>query len=200
MKKQIDKVDFDISGLRGVPTFPVLNGLRFPLIGQTVLISSVNKEDVPGLGVRGSVSIFSSSPPIVGFGCKTTNLAARNILSTGQFIVNVPGTDLAKKIWQIADAEPAGEKELTQAGFTPIKSVKLSAPRIAECRAHLECSLDWTKKYGEDMVIFGRVLLASVDKSVVDAEVPERYKQLKLFAQLDNGIYGVIKEAKKVTS
>jgi hypothetical protein len=50
------------------------------------------------------------------------------------------------------------------------------------------------------MVIFGRVLLASVDRSVADAEVLERYKQLKLFAQLDNGVYGIIKEAKKVSS
>jgi flavin reductase (DIM6/NTAB) family NADH-FMN oxidoreductase RutF len=200
MKKQVEKVDYDISGYRAVATFPVLDGLRFPLVGQTVLITSVDKENVPGLGVRSSVSIFSSSPPIVGFGCKTTNLVARNILSTGHFIINVPGTDLAKKIWQIEGMETAGEKEIKEAGFTPVKSIKLSTPRIEECKAHLECSLDWTKKYGEDMVIFGRVLLASVDKSVVEAELLERYKQLKLFAQLDNGIYGVIKEAKKVSS
>jgi flavin reductase (DIM6/NTAB) family NADH-FMN oxidoreductase RutF len=199
MKKQVEKVDYDISGLRTVGTFPVLDGLRFPLVGQTVLITSVDKEDVPGLGVRSSVAIFSSSPPIVGFGCKTTHLIARNILSTGQFVINVPGTELAKKIWQMAETEPAGEEEIQKAGFSPVRSLKLSAPRIAECKAHLECSLDWTKKYGEQMVIFGRVLMASVDKSVVDAELLQRYKDLKLFTQLDNGVYGVIKEAKKVS-
>jgi flavin reductase (DIM6/NTAB) family NADH-FMN oxidoreductase RutF len=200
MKKQMEKVDYDISGFRAGTTFPVLDGLRFPLVGQTVLITSVDKENTPGLGVKSSVAIFSSSPPVVGFCCKTTNLVARNILSTGHFIINVPGTDLAKKIWQIEGMETAGEKEIKNAGFTPVKSVKLSTPRIEECKAHLECSLDWTKKYGEDMVIFGRVLLASVDKSVVEVELLERYKQLKLFAQLDNGIYGVIKEAKKGSS
>jgi flavin reductase (DIM6/NTAB) family NADH-FMN oxidoreductase RutF len=200
MKKQVEKVDYDISGFRAVAKFPVLDGLRFPLVGQMVLITSVDKENTPGLGVKSSVSIFSSGPPIVGFGCKTTNLIARNILSTGHFIINVPGTDLAKKIWHIEGMETAGEKEIKNAGFTLIKSVKLTTPRIEECKAHLECSLDWTKKYGEDMVIFGRVLLASVDKSVVEAELLERYKQLKLFAQLDNGIYGAIKEAKKASS
>jgi flavin reductase (DIM6/NTAB) family NADH-FMN oxidoreductase RutF len=200
MKKQSEKVDYDISALRTVGTFPMLDGLRFPLVGQTVLITSVDKEDTPGLGVISSTSIFSSSPPIVGFGCRTTNLVARNILSTGQFIVNIPGTELAKKVWQIVETEPVGAEEMKKAGFTPIRSVKLSAPRIAECKAHLECSLDWTKKYGEEMVIFGRVLLASVDKSVVEAELLQRYKDLKLFAQLDNGVYGVIKEAKKASS
>lgn len=200
MKKQVEKVDYDVSALRTVGTFPMLDGLRFPLVGQTVLITSVDKEDVASLGVRSSISIFSSSPPIVGFGCKTTNLVARNILSTGQFIINVPGTELAKKIWQVAETELASQEEIKKAGFTPIRSAKISAPRIAECKAHLECSLDWTKKYGEQMVIFGRVLLASVDKSVVDAELLQRYKDLKLFAQLDNGVYGVIKEAKKVSA
>lgn len=198
MKKEVDKVDYDISGLRTVATFPFVEGLRFPLVGQTVLIGSVNKEGAPSLGVQSSISIFSSQPAIVGFGCKVNNGIAKNILSTGEFVINIPGAELAKKIWKIVEAEPTGEKEIQELGLTPVKSIKLTTPRIAECKAHLECSLDWTKKYGDEMVIFGRVLLASVDKTVVETDVAERYKQLKLFAQLDNGLYGVIKEAKQV--
>ncbi len=200
MKKTVDKVDYDISGLRAVATFPFVDGLRFPLIGQTILISSVNKENVPSLGSKSSISVFSSSPAVIGFGCNVNNLMAKNILSTGEFVINIPGSDLAKKIWKIGDGEPSGEKEIKEAGLTPTKSVKLTTPRVAECKAHLECSLDWTKKYGEEMVIFGRVLLASVDKKVVEASMEERYKQLKLFTQLDNGLYGVIKEVKKLNS
>ena len=198
MKNAVEKVDYDISGLKAVATFPFVDGLRFPLIGQTVLIASVNKENVPSLGVKSSISVFSSRPAIVGFGCRADNLVAKNILSTGEFVINIPGTELAKKIWKILEVEPTGEKEIQGAGLTPVKSVKLTTPRVAECKAQLECSLDWTKRYGDEMVIFGRVLLASVDKDVVEADLTERYKQLKLFAQLDNGLYGVIKEAKQV--
>ena len=200
MKKTMEKVDYDISGLRVVETFPMVDGLRFPLVGQTVLITTTNKENLPSLGAKSSISVFSSRPAVVGFGCNMNNLTAKNILSTGEFIINIPGAELAKKIGKIAEIEPTGDKEIKKAGLTPIKSIKLSTPRIAECKAHLECSLDWTKKYGDEMVIFGRVLLASVDKTVVEADLAERYKQLKLFAQLDNGLYGVIKEAKKLSS
>ena len=199
MKKAVDKVDYDISGLRAVATFPFVDGIRFPLVGQTVLIASVNRENHPRLGVKSSISVFSSRPAIVGFGCRANDAVAKNILSTGEFVINVPGADLAKKIWKIIETAPTGEQEIKELGLTPMKSVKLSTPRIVECKAHLECSLDWTKKYGEEMVIFGRVLLASVDKDVVEAEMADRYKQLKLFAQLDNGLYGVIKEAKQVS-
>ena len=200
MKGTMEKVDYDISGSRAVATFPMVDGFRFPLVGQTVVISSINKEKIPCLGAKNSISVFSSRPAIVGFGCNTNTLTAKNILSTGEFIINIPGAELAKKVWKIIETEPTTDTVIKKLGLNPVKSVKLSTPRIAECKAHLECSLDWTKKYGEDMVIFGRVLLASVDKDVVDATSEERYKYLKLFAQLDNGLYGIIKEAKKLSS
>jgi flavin reductase (DIM6/NTAB) family NADH-FMN oxidoreductase RutF len=133
----------------------------------------------------------------VGFGCNLSQPTAKNILAAGEFVVNIPGAELAKKIWNVSEMETEENKQIEKVGLTPIKSVKLSTPRIAECKAHLECSLDWTKKYGDQVVIFGRVLLASVDKKAVEADLGQRYKYLKLFADLEDGVYGVIKEAKK---
>jgi flavin reductase (DIM6/NTAB) family NADH-FMN oxidoreductase RutF len=205
MKTEIEKIDFDLGGSRNVDSFPLLSDpkdafpLRFPLVGQLVLITSINREKVPSLAPQSWVSIFASRPAIVGFGCNMSQPTAKNILSTGEFVINIPGAELAKKIWNVSGMETEGNKNIEKAGLTPIKSAKLSTPRIAECRAHLECSLDWTKKYGDQMVIFGRVLLASVDKKAVEADSEERYKYLKLLADLDDGIYGVIKEAKKVS-
>lgn len=205
MKKEVDKVDFDISGLKSIDSFPLLGDpkdashLRFPLVGQVVLITSVNREKVPSLAPQSWISIFASRPAIVGFGCNVSQPTAKNILSTGEFVINIPGAELAKKIWNVSEMETEGNKQIEKVGLTPVKSAKLSTPRIAECKAHLECSLDWTKKYGDRVVIFGRVLLASVDKKAVEADLGQRYKYLKLFADLDDGVYGVIKEAKKVS-
>lgn len=206
MKKEIEKVDFDLGGLRNIDSFPLLGDpkdafhLRFPLVGQVVLITSINREKIPSVAPQSWISIFASRPAIVGFGCNTNQPTAKNILSTGEFVVNIPGADLAKKIWSLAETEAEGNKGIEKVGLTPVKSAKLSTPRIAECKAHLECSLDWTKKYGDQMVIFGRVLLASVNKEAVEADLEQRYKYFKLFADLDDGMYGVIKEAKRVTS
>ena len=75
MKKKIEKVDFDVSGLRNIDSFPLLGGLknasrlRFPLVGQVVLITSINREKVTSLTPQSWISIFSSRPAIVGFGC-----------------------------------------------------------------------------------------------------------------------------------
>ncbi|MFQ6031617.1 MAG: flavin reductase family protein [Candidatus Zixiibacteriota bacterium] len=205
MKKKVQKIDFDISGLRSIDSFPLLGDpkdasrLRFPLVGQVVLITSINREKVSSLAPQSWISIFASHPAIVGFGCNLNQPTAKNILSTGEFVVNIPGAELAKKIWNVSELEMEGNKQIEKVGLTPVKSAKLSTPRIAECKAHLECSLDWTKKYGDQVVIFGRVLLASVDKKAVEADLGQRYKYLKLFADLEEGVYGVIKEAKKVS-
>jgi flavin reductase (DIM6/NTAB) family NADH-FMN oxidoreductase RutF len=82
--------------------------------------------------------------------------------------------------------------------LTPLKSVKITTPRITECKAHLECSLDWTKKYGDEIIIFGKVLLASIDKKAVEGTLEERYKYLKLLTYLDEGAYGIIKTANRI--
>lgn len=206
MKKKIEKVDFEISGLKAIDSFPLLgdpNGdsrVRFPLVGQVVLITSINREKVAYMAPQSWISVFASRPAIVGFGCNLNQPTAKNILSTGEFVVNIPGAELAKKILNVPEMETEGNKQIEKAGLTPVKSAKLSTPRIAECKAHLECSLDWTKKYGDQMVIFGRVLLASIDKEAVEADFEQRYKYLKLFTDLDVGVYGVIKEAKKISS
>jgi len=204
MKKKIEKIDFDVSGLRNTDSFPLVGDpneatrLRFPLVGQVVLITSVNREQIPSLATQSWISIFASRPAIVGFGCNVNSPTAKNILSTGEFVINIPGAELAKKIWNVSEMETEENKQIEKVGLTPVKSTKLSTPRIAECKAHLECSLDWTKKYGDQVVIFGRVLLASVDKNAVEADSGQRYKYLKLFADLDEEVYGVIRDAKKV--
>jgi flavin reductase (DIM6/NTAB) family NADH-FMN oxidoreductase RutF len=105
---------------------------------------------------------------------------------------------LVNKVWKAAESKGTDADEIKKVGLTPIKAAKLATPRIAECKAYLECALDWTKKYGDEVIIFGRVLLASMDKKAVEAGLEERFKYLKLITYLDEKAYGVIKEAKKV--
>jgi flavin reductase (DIM6/NTAB) family NADH-FMN oxidoreductase RutF len=196
MKKIKEKIDFDISQLSTL--FPHLGKVRFPMLGQIVLVTSISREGIPNVAPESWISIFSSNPPIVGFGCNTNHNTAKNILSTGEFVINIPGEEIVQNIWKIIELPNDDSKKIEKAGLTPVKSTKISTPRIAECKAHLECSLDWTKKYQQEIVIFGKVLLAAVDKKAVEEDVDERYKYFKLLAYLDEKTYGVINTAKKM--
>jgi len=100
MKKQIqEKIDFEIRGLNEIDTFPMLDNIHFPLIGQVVLVTSVNREKIPNVAPKSWISIFARKPAIVGFGCNVNHDTSKNILSTGEFVINIPGAELAKKIW-----------------------------------------------------------------------------------------------------
>jgi flavin reductase (DIM6/NTAB) family NADH-FMN oxidoreductase RutF len=168
------------------------------LIGQLVLITSISRDKVPNVAPKSWISVFASKPAIIGFGCNMSHDTAKNILSTGEFIVNIPGAELVNKVWKAAESKGTDADEIKKVGLTPIKAAKLATPRIAECKAYLECALDWTKKYGDEVIIFGRVLLASMDKKAVEASLEERFKYLKLITYLDEKAYGIIKEAKRV--
>lgn len=196
MKEAKEKIDFDMSQLD--TTFPYLGEVRFPLLGQIVLVTSISREGITNVAPKSWISMFSSNPPIVGFGCNINHLTAKNILSTGEFVVNIPGEEIAPKIWKSAELDQPDPEKIKKAGLSPIKSTKISTPRIAECKAHLECSLDWTKKYRQDIVIFGKVLLAAIDKEALEKESDERYKYFKLLAYLDEKTFGVIRAAKKI--
>jgi flavin reductase (DIM6/NTAB) family NADH-FMN oxidoreductase RutF len=197
-RKVQEKIDFEIRGLNEIDTFPLLDKIHFPLIGQVVLVTSINREKIPNVAPKSWISVFARKPAIVGFGCNVNHDTSKNILSTGEFVINIPGAELAKKIWKASESKGQDSKEIEKVGLTPLKSVKITTPRIAECKAHLECSLDWTKKYGEEIIIFGKVLLASIDKKAVEGTLEERYKYLKLLTYLDEGAYGVIKTALKI--
>ncbi len=199
MRRKIqEKIDFEIRGLNEINTFPMLDNIHFPLIGQVVLVTSINREKIPNVAPKSWISVFARKPAIVGFGCNVNHDTSKNILTTGEFVINIPGAELAKKIWKASESKGQDSKEIEKVGLTPLKSVKISTPRIAECKAHLECSLDWTKKYGDEIIIFGKVLLASIDKKAVEGTLEERYKYLKLLTYLDEGAYGVIKTAQKI--
>lgn len=197
-RKVQEKIDFEIRGLNEINTFPMLDNIHFPLIGQVVLVTSINREKIPNVAPKSWISVFARKPAIVGFGCNVNHDTSKNILATGEFVINIPGAELAKKIWKASESKGQDSKEIEKVGLTPLKSVKITTPRIAECKAHLECSLDWTKKYGDEIIIFGKVLLASIDKKAVEGTLEERYKYLKLLTYLDDGVYGVIKTAQKI--
>lgn len=196
MKKTKEKVEFNVGQID--TAFPLLGKIRFPLMGQIVLVTSISREGIPNVAPKSWISILSSNPPIVGFSCNIEHHTSKNILSTGEFVINIPGEDIVEKVWKAAELGEPEPKEIEKAGLTPAKSTKLSTPRIAECKAHLECSLDWTKKYKQEIIIFGKVLLAAIDKQLVDKDLEERYKYLKLLAYLDDKTYGVINSAKRV--
>ncbi|MEM2885903.1 MAG: flavin reductase family protein, partial [Thermoproteota archaeon] len=132
-----------------------------------VLITTVNREGTQNASVKTN---FMTASPMrsYAFCCSPEHHTYRNILETGEFVVNVPTEDIIGKVLKVAkmteNPSPSGVNEIERAGLTPILSEKVRPPRIEECVAHYECVLDWHR----DALILGKVVFASVDKSLLE--------------------------------
>jgi flavin reductase (DIM6/NTAB) family NADH-FMN oxidoreductase RutF/predicted enzyme related to lactoylglutathione lyase len=154
-----------------------------PLPEQVVLVTTIDKENRPHVATKSRISVMSYGPPtLVFFACRSEYLTAENIQGTRQFVVNIPGDDLVATSWVIGSTPSAtGPELLAQNGLTVAPSLKVNAPLIVECRAHLECEVVETRQFGDDLAVFGKVVSASISESVANGSEAIGYRNLGPF-------------------
>jgi flavin reductase (DIM6/NTAB) family NADH-FMN oxidoreductase RutF len=154
--------------------------------GYKLLVSTVTPRPIAWIvsqDVKGVINaapfsffnVFAGDPPVVGIGIgrrRTGQLkdTRANIRETRQFVVNLVSEENAEKMNITAiDFDPAVD-ELAEAGLTPLPSVRVKPPRIAESPVSMECELMQIVDLGESGLVLGRVLAMHVrDDLVLDA-------------------------------
>jgi len=107
---------------------------------------------------------------------------AANVLATGEFVVNIPPfeREVLEKVCVVGLPFAPGVNELEKAGLTAIPSKVVKPPRIAECRSHFECKVEWTKQWLKTrLTVVGRVVAASANRDCIDAEGYVIHEKLK---------------------
>jgi flavin reductase (DIM6/NTAB) family NADH-FMN oxidoreductase RutF len=162
-----------------------------PLLGQVVLVTTLNEDGSSNLAPKSWISMMAFEPPILALGCSLAHRTARNILTRREFVVNVPGAEMASVVWG-SGALPH-PRPVEAAGLTTVPAARVGPPRVEECKAHLECTLDQHLAYGDEVILLGRIVAVSVDKEAFAVEDP--YEYLRLFVYLDGTAYGVVERA-----
>jgi flavin reductase (DIM6/NTAB) family NADH-FMN oxidoreductase RutF len=123
----------------------------------------------------------SSVPPVVVLGISPGDSASgdgykdteRNIRDTGEFVVNLVDEALAERMNVCAVDFPTAIGELENADLTPVASVGVRAPRIAESPVSFECKRITGLSLGPRSTLeVGRVIHIHIRDDLVD---PERY-------------------------
>lgn len=172
---------------------------QFPLIGGIVVITTVDSEGRENAAPKNWCIPASYKPPMLLFICDTQHDTAKNIIDTGEFVVNIPSEDIFMKVIMMDKSLPRGESELKYADLTPIPSEKVKPPRIKECRAHAECILEWYKELGpsvnngSSIIIMGKVVAASADEDILDVDCETRQAKLKQMIAWPDGFATIVK-------
>lgn len=104
----------------------------------------ISTRDAAGRDNLAPYSFFmaiSSAPPIVLFSSVGMKDAARAAKESGAFVVNIASRDLAEAVNLSSAPAPSDVSEFDLTGLTRADSEIVSAPRIAEAVAALECKV-----------------------------------------------------------
>jgi flavin reductase (DIM6/NTAB) family NADH-FMN oxidoreductase RutF len=154
---------------------------RYKLMVSTIVprpIAWVVTQDLQGQLNAAPFSFFNAlagDPPVVGIGIGSHDPGRpkdtrRNIIDTGQFVVNLVSEDVRERMNITAIEFEPGVSEPHEAGLETVASVHVKPPRIAQSPVSMECELIQIVEFGtENALVLGRILAMHVrDEFVID--------------------------------
>ena len=157
------------------------------LVGQIVLVSTVDEKGRSNVAPKSWVTMVAFTGPIVAFGCNVAHTTYANVVATKVFVINILSESFAVRAWELSDLH--GDDRRRESDLTLVSASTVRAPLIEECPAHLECVLDDVKFYGDEVMVFGRLVAASIDPRCATTTTSENYARLAPVFFLEDGTY-----------
>lgn len=136
-------------------------------------VTSLNKSGTINLAPFSFFNAVSGEPLfiVVSVGYRDNESqkdTARNVLESGEFVVNMVNEGLMNAMTISAADFPAGVSELQAAGLHAAPSEKIKVPRVAESPVNLECRLHTSLTLGSNTLLVGEVLMFHVADHLID--------------------------------
>jgi flavin reductase (DIM6/NTAB) family NADH-FMN oxidoreductase RutF len=157
-------LELDPSDWTRAQTYDLVTSLVVPR--PVAWVSTLSTAGGRNLAPHSYFNLVADCPPHVAFSSIGVKDTLRNILATGEFVVNLAGRRLLAALDATAADVPADVDEFLLAGLTPAPARCVRAPRVAEAPAHLECVLVQVVQVGNGNLVIGRVVHVHVDPSV----------------------------------
>ncbi|MBA2665537.1 MAG: flavin reductase family protein [Trueperaceae bacterium] len=172
--------DADLRDLDPRQRYKLLAGLVVPR--PIALVSTLGSNGVRNAAPYSFFNVFSEDPPIVAIGIGGEGTSAspykdtlRNVLDTGEFVVNLVDEPLLHAMNVSAIAFPSGTDEFDEAGFVAAPSVQVAAPRIAAAPVAFECRRYAVVPLGDRgrQLLLGEIVHVHVRAGLIDPETLE---------------------------
>ena len=161
--------------------------------------STVDKDGNVNLSPFSLFNLFSANPPICVFSasCKvrgnTTKHTLENILEVSECVINIVTYGMVHQTSLTSAEYPKGVNEFIKSGFTPIASVMVRPPRVAESPVQLECVVNEVKALGDGPgagnLIIAEVKLIHIDEKMLGDDGKIDQQKLELVARLGGNWY-----------
>ncbi|MET0680199.1 MAG: flavin reductase family protein [Burkholderiales bacterium] len=120
-------------------------------------------------------NVLAEDPPVVIVSIERkpdgrSKDSGRNILETGEFVVNMVDEGLLERMHHCSVEFPAEVSEFAQAGLTAAPARKVAAPRIAESPVSMECRLHTRVPFEKRDLVIGEIVWLHVRDGIVDPQ------------------------------
>lgn len=146
-------------------------------------VSTLSEDGVVNLAPHSFYSVACKSPPIVSFTSVGSKDTLRNVLATGEFVVNLAPAAMLDAVNDSAARFPADRSETDELGIVMEASTSVRPPRVSGSPVAIECSLHSTTDLGDSTLVLGNVLRISVVDEVIVEGHPD-YALLDPLARL----------------
>ncbi len=110
-------------------------------------VSTIDKNGTANLAPFSFFNCFGSNPPTLVFSparsgrTGATKHTHDNVLEVKECVVNIPHYDMLYQMNLAAHMYEKGVNEFSKSGLTPVESVTVKPPRVAECFVQFECEV-----------------------------------------------------------
>lgn len=136
-------------------------------------VTTVSRDGVVNLAPHSFYTVACARPPIVQFSSVGKKDTLRNVLATGEFVVNLAHAPLLEQVNNSAARFPPDQSEVERLGIETEPSLRVAPPRVAGSPVSIECTLHSTNELGDSTVILGNVVMISVAGEVLVDGHPE---------------------------
>lgn len=142
--------------------------------------STIDKDGNINLAPFSFFNVFSANPPILIFSParrgrdNTTKHTFENVLEVKETVINIVNYKMVQQMSLASTEYPKGVNEFVKAGFTPLKSVKVSPPRVAESPVQMECVVKEVISLGDQgaagNLVICEVVYLHIQPDILDEE------------------------------
>ena len=133
-----------------------------------VLITSKNNADKTNVFTVGWTGTINTKPPMLYISIRPERLSYEYIKESMEFVVNLPSSDLVKKVDYCGVRSGKKNDKITEMGFTLKESQKVSAPYIDECPVNIECKVKNIIPLGTHDMFIAEVVASHVNEDLLD--------------------------------
>lgn len=139
-------------------------------------VSTVSGDGVVNLAPHSFYTVACARPPIVQFSSVGKKDTLRNVLETGEFVVNLAPASLLEQVNNSSARFDPDHSEAEALGIALEPSATVRPPRVVASPVSIECTLHSTNELGDSTVVLGDVRLISVAEEVLDGGHPDFHR------------------------